>query len=66
MKHTHKYESILHPALSKEAASLGITGAELRKCETCGKETLYVNTRKEGWFSILADEEASEKDILMA
>lgn len=65
MKHRHEYESVYHPALTLEAKALGIKAAEIRKCKTCQKETVFVLTKNE-WFPLFEDQESEERDILLA
>ena len=52
MKHIHKYTSVSHPGLTSEAMSLGIKAAEIRRCETCKKETTFIQTTKDKWIPL--------------
>jgi hypothetical protein len=66
MKHIHKYTSVSHPGLTSEAMSLGIKAAEIRRCETCKKETTFIQTKKDKWMPLFKDEAADEQNILLA
>ncbi|GAB4389623.1 MAG: hypothetical protein Kow0025_16150 [Thermodesulfovibrionales bacterium] len=63
--HRHDYEPVFHPSLTQEARELGLKGAEIRKCKTCGKEMPFVWIR-EDWVPLFEETERSEKDILLA
>lgn len=66
MKHVHKYMSIYHPGISSEAMSLGIKAAEIRRCESCNKETTFIQIKKDKWIPLFKDEAGDEQDILLA
>lgn len=66
MKHVHKYESVSHPTPSAEAMSIGIRAVEIRRCQSCSKETTFIQTKKPQWIPLFRDEDAEEQDILLA
>lgn len=66
MKHVHKYQTVSHPIVSADAGELGISGAEIRRCEGCQKELVFILTKHEKWIPLFEDRVADEQDILLA
>jgi hypothetical protein len=66
MTHKHKYEALSHHGISSEIMELGIQAAEIRKCKSCDKETVFVLTKKDQWVPLFDEGESEEKDILLA
>ncbi len=66
MKHKHKYETLSHPAITSEVMEHGIQAAEIRKCESCDKQAIFLLTKKGLWVALFDETESGEKDILLA
>ncbi len=66
MKHKHKYETLSHPAITSEVMEHGIQAAEIRKCGSCDKQTIFLLTKKGVWMPLFDETESGEKDILLA
>ena len=66
VKHKHKYVTLSHPALTSEVMEHGIQAAEIRKCESCDKQTIFLLTKKRTWIPLFDEAESGEKNILLA
>jgi hypothetical protein len=66
MKHKHKYETLSHPGITSEVMEHGIQAAEIRKCESCDKQVIFLLTRGNLWVPLFDETESGEKDILLA
>jgi hypothetical protein len=66
MKHKHKYETLSHPAITSEVLEHGIQAAEIRKCESCDKQTIFILTKRGLWMPLFDETESGGKDILLA
>lgn len=66
MKHKHKYETLSHPGITAEVKEHGIQSAEIRKCESCDKQTIFLLTKRGLWVPLFDETESGEKDILLA
>lgn len=66
MNHEHSYEPLSHHGITSEVMELGIHAAEVRKCAACGKQAVFVQTKKGKWVPLFDEREAEGKDILMA
>lgn len=66
MKHTHKYETVSHKGITSEAMGIGIQAAEIRKCNKCNREMIFLQTRKGEWIPLFDERESEQKDILLA
>lgn len=66
MKHVHKYEALSHHGVTSEVMDLGIQAAEIRKCAKCGKQAVFVQTRKGKWVPLIDEQESEGKDVLLA
>ena len=66
MKHNHKYETLSHPAITSEVMEHGIQAAEIRKCESCDKQKIFLLTNRGLWIPLFDETESGEKDILLA
>ncbi len=64
-KHVHKFETVTHRGVSNQARGNGIQAADIRKCEKCGYEAIYLMNKKGEWFPLF-EEDLTEGEILLA
>ncbi|MBF0559388.1 MAG: hypothetical protein HQL08_11485 [Nitrospirae bacterium] len=66
MKHKHKFETLSHPGITSEIMEHGIQAAEIRKCESCDKQTIFLMTRHGHWVPLFDETESGANDILLS
>ena len=65
MDHNHKYETVERHAVSAEVRAKGVEAAEIRKCNGCGHEAVFLHVQGD-WVLLFDETQRSEKDILLA
>lgn len=65
MAHTHNFETVRRMSITGEVRDLGIEGSELRVCNECECETVFLLVKGK-WIAMSDEHAGSEKDILLA